>query len=75
MSWALEIVAKELEQQTRAYGIEVKTGSHFLVTRDLAIKMEPNKTTDYYRKFITDLIKQHDDKKKAELAARQISLL
>lgn len=75
MSTALEIVANELAAETRRCGIDVKCDAHILVTPKLAIKMEPYKATDYYRKFIKDLIKQYDDKKKAELAARQISLL
>jgi len=75
MSCALEIVARELQSQTAACGIEVNCAAHILVTRDLAIKMLPGKTTDYYRKYITELIKKHHDKKKAEQAARQITLL
>lgn len=74
MSWALELVARELGDKIRDCGIEVKCNAHILVTRDLAIRMHPNKTTDYYRKFITDLIKKHEAKKKAEQQARQVSL-
>lgn len=75
MSWALELVARELATEIRACGIDVKCDAHILVTRDVAIRMQPHKTTDYYRKFITDLIKKHEAKKKAEQQARQVSLL
>lgn len=75
MSWALETVARELQSQTAACGIDVKCDSHILVTRDLAIRMKPHQTTAYYRKFIADVIKAHQDKKKAEQQARQVTLL
>lgn len=75
MSIALEMVARELQQEIKACGFEVNIGSHILVTRDLAMRMKPHETTAYYRKFISDIIKKYQDKKKAEQQARQVSLL
>jgi hypothetical protein len=75
MSWGLELVARELGAEIRACGMDLNVSASVLIRADVALKMPRGKTTDYYRKIIGAEIKKYRDKQKAELEARQITLL